>query len=68
MALGGSIGPRASAPRFVRLPSGLMQSLASASADPIFPEEAWVLSSADPDPPEIKVRVSEDTQLNQFGS
>ena len=68
MAFGGSTGPCARGLRFVCLPSRLAQSLGIAPAAPVFSEEAWVQTDADPGPPEIQVGVSDDTQLSQSGN
>ena len=64
MALGGSTGPRARGPGFVRLASEHARRWGVSACWPSFPwEKLGCKTDADPGPPEVKVGLSEDTQL-----
>ena len=59
----GALGPAPEDPDLSACLADLRRAWASAPADPVFSKEVWVLTDADPGPPEIQVGVSEDTQL-----
>ena len=63
MALGGSTGPAPEDPDLSARLADFRRAWASAPADPVSPEEAWVRTDADLGAPEIQVGLSEDTQV-----
>ena len=58
----GALGPTPEDPDLSTCLADLRRTWASAPADSVF-SEAWLLTDADPGPPEVKVGLSEDTQL-----